>query len=79
MFAQEIAGGHERTGFRRDAQMGKYLFLVGDDTVDDHDLLRHLPHTGDTWILLGLLYNGFLLGTFLFLLRTHRERQQQSQ
>ena len=59
--------------------MSKYLFLVGDDTVDDHDLLRHLPHTGDARILLRLLYSGFLLGTFLILLRTHRERQQQSQ
>ena len=56
--------------------MSKYLFLVGDDAVDDHDLLCHLPHTGDAWILLGLLYSGFLLGTFLILLRTHRERQQ---
>ena len=75
--AEERLGGHDGACLGRETYLVKKLVFVSDDAVDDDNLLGHLTHVGNTWILLRFFDDGLLDDTLLFLLRTQRERQQQ--
>ena len=78
--ALELAGGHDLARLGGEDVVGEELALVGDDAVDDDDLLCHLTHVRDAGILLRLLHHyhdGFLHRPLLFLLRVQRERQEE--